>query len=112
MRVLAWVVLITAIIVLFLGCSMDVSVPTANGGRVNNIGLMNEKNNYITFGGMLLIGGIIIFVASKRKGQSDNAGKSLTDQLNTLSDMKKNGILSDSEFETAKTRLLEKNQGQ
>ncbi|MBO8132453.1 zinc ribbon domain-containing protein [Dickeya fangzhongdai] len=39
---------------------IDVSVVTASGYRVNNIGLMSLRQNYIIFSGFIVIAGLII----------------------------------------------------
>ncbi|WOS07379.1 hypothetical protein R5O27_09330 [Proteus mirabilis] len=50
------ILLIVGIIAAFASFNMDVSVPTGYGSRVNNIGLMSDKQNYI------LISCFMIFV--------------------------------------------------
>ncbi|HEE5070927.1 TPA: zinc ribbon domain-containing protein [Klebsiella pneumoniae] len=39
---------------------MDVTVATSGGYRVNNLGLMSSRQNYMIFGGFVAIAGIII----------------------------------------------------
>lgn len=45
---------------------MDVSVPT-DIGRVNNFGLMAERQNYTVIGGILLIAGLIMVLMNSRQ---------------------------------------------
>lgn len=51
--------------------TIEVKYPGGSGygmpERVNNIGLMNEKQNRIMLSGILLIGGIILFAVGKAK---------------------------------------------
>ncbi|HEO1539376.1 TPA: zinc ribbon domain-containing protein [Klebsiella aerogenes] len=48
---------------------MDVTVATSGGYRVNNLGLMSSRQNYMIFGGFIAIAGIIIaLVGDKLKG--------------------------------------------
>ncbi|ENR8651008.1 zinc ribbon domain-containing protein [Klebsiella pneumoniae] len=39
---------------------MDVTVATSGGYRVNNLGLMSSRQNYMIFGGFVAIAGIIL----------------------------------------------------
>lgn len=54
--------------------SVEVKYPGGSGygmpERVNNIGLMNEKQNRLMLSGILLIGGIILFAVGKTKERS------------------------------------------
>jgi DNA-directed RNA polymerase subunit RPC12/RpoP len=54
--------------------SIEVKYPGGTGygmpERVNNIGLMNEKQNRIMLSGILLIDGIILFAVGKTKERS------------------------------------------
>ena len=65
------------IIGIFAALSMDVSVAVPvqtilgeriGGGRVNNIGLMQDRQNYLMLSGLFVIGGIILAVAGGRSG--------------------------------------------
>lgn len=51
--------------------SREVAGQTVGGGRVNNIGLMNQSQNGITIAGIVAIIGIVLFVA----GRSGNPGR-------------------------------------
>jgi hypothetical protein len=52
--------------------NMDTSVETGFG-RVNNIGLMQEKQNYLIVSGVLAVLGIILMVAAKPKQKPEKA---------------------------------------
>lgn len=49
---------------------MDTSVLTESGGRVNNLGLMNDKQNYLIISGILLSIGVILNISNKRNIQN------------------------------------------
>lgn len=49
--------------------------------RVNNIGLMNEKQNKIILGGIILLSGLILFVSSGfNKNVNQQAGEDTDDE--------------------------------
>nr|HCF8281804.1 zinc ribbon domain-containing protein [Klebsiella variicola subsp. variicola] len=53
---------------------MDVTVATSGGYRVNNLGLMSSRQNYMIFGGFVAIAGIIIaLVGDKLKASGTSA---------------------------------------
>lgn len=58
MRALGIALLIVSSIGMFLAMSMDTSVSTAFG-RVNNLGLMNDKQNYTIVAGVLIVVGAL-----------------------------------------------------
>ncbi|MGF6595100.1 hypothetical protein ABIE20_005345 [Pseudomonas sp. 2835] len=72
-------ILVIVVGVLLLGGAMvmDVSVP-AGLGRVNNLGLMAERQNYTIIGGILLIAGILMNMRGGR-GSSDKIAASYSD---------------------------------
>lgn len=57
--------LIVGIIGAFLVLQMDTSVSTGYGRRVNNLGLMNQQQNYLIFCGLLAIVGAILTAIRK-----------------------------------------------
>lgn len=59
MKKFGLILLIVGVIILFLSISMDTTVTTSYGGRVNNLGLMNDKQNYLILGCVLFLGGIL-----------------------------------------------------
>lgn len=67
MRVLGWLLLVVSVLPLLVGLGMDTSVPTAAGGRVHNIGLMREQQNALLMGALLLVVGVVLLVAGRRR---------------------------------------------
>lgn len=55
---------VLGIILIGYALTMDVSVSTGYG-RVNNLGLMAERQNYLIIGGFLFLAGIILHVFAK-----------------------------------------------
>ncbi|MEB3843542.1 hypothetical protein AAH995_04275 [Pseudomonas putida] len=66
MRALGKFMLVLGVIVVVFAISMDVSVSTGSG-RVNNIGLMAQRQNYTLIGGMLFIAGLLVVIFAGRK---------------------------------------------
>lgn len=56
------IVLVVGIIIVFMSISMDTTVSTNYGGRVNNLGLMNAQQNYLILGCVLFLGGILSMI--------------------------------------------------
>ncbi len=71
MRAFGWVVLVFAGLLGFYALSMNTSVDTGDMfGRVNNIGLMNDKQNYLMVAGACFIGGLLMVIFGGRDGAS------------------------------------------
>jgi len=68
MKALGIILVVVAVLVGVYALSMDVSVPVDDFGRVNNIGLMSQRQNLIIFSCVLLIIGFIAIVATKKEG--------------------------------------------
>lgn len=66
MKFSSWFLNILGLIGVILSLSMDVSVPSF-GGRVNNIGLISERNNLLLLSLFLLLIGVILL---KRSGEN------------------------------------------
>lgn len=66
MRPLGILLCIAAVLALAFGFTYDTSVATGLGGRVHNIGLMNEKQNIIIAGGAMLVAGALLLALSGR----------------------------------------------
>lgn len=66
MRYFGYFVVVVGMLCLVGAMAMDVSV-SSGAGRVNNIGLMAERQNFILIGGLLLLVGVIMAVAGKRR---------------------------------------------
>lgn len=54
--------ILVGIISCILSLSMDTSVSTSSGSRVNNIGLMNDQQNYLIFSGLISVIGVLLFI--------------------------------------------------
>lgn len=72
MKTLGYWVLAAGIVWLLVAVNMDTSVPTGLGGRVNNIGLIAQKQNYMLMGAFVALCGLLmaIFGKSKKEGAS------------------------------------------
>ncbi|MEQ5741872.1 hypothetical protein [Providencia alcalifaciens] len=46
--------------------AMDVTVATGYGGRVNNIGLMTDKQNYILISCFIILCGLLVTIFGKK----------------------------------------------
>ncbi|MBD7952681.1 PDZ domain-containing protein [Stenotrophomonas sp. Sa5BUN4] len=67
MKTLGSLAVIAGIIALLVSCTMDVSVPTDSGTRVNNIGLMHQQNMLLMTGfGLVLIGFLMRYAGRPR----------------------------------------------
>lgn len=82
MKYLGWVMFIGGLILLVIAFTMDTSVAVdyASGNsmgfpdRVNNLGLMADKQNYMIFGAVLTVLGFLTVITyeKKEKKESDN----------------------------------------
>lgn len=66
MKGLGVVVLVVGVLVVLGAMMMDVSVPSGVG-RVNNIGLMAERQNFTLIGAVLSIAGLLMFLLGRRQ---------------------------------------------
>lgn len=66
MRSFGYFVLVVGLLCIVGAFAMDVSV-SSGVGRVNNIGLMAERQNLLLVGGLMLLVGVIMAVAWKRQ---------------------------------------------
>lgn len=65
MRGFGFLVIVIGIIVMIAATTMDVSVPSGLG-RVNNLGLMADRQNYTLIGGVFLIAGLLMVIFGRR----------------------------------------------
>jgi hypothetical protein len=79
------------VITLLFTLNMDTTVETVGGMKVNNIGLMNDKQNYIIVSGILLVIGLLIFLFST-KNNNVNTFKD-SNQIEKSTSPAKSGIL-------------------
>lgn len=70
MKGLGIFVLVLGVLVVLGAMIMDVSVPSGLG-RVNNIGLMSERQNYTIIGAVLSIAGLLMLVLRRRQSVPD-----------------------------------------
>lgn len=76
MRKLGIIAIVVGIIVIISALSMDVSVVTGMGGRVNNLGLMADRQNYTILGGLFFIAGILMAIFGGRsQGSAVSVGE-------------------------------------
>lgn len=73
MKGFGWLLLTIGALTLCVGFGSDTTVPTEDGRRVHNIGLMNQKQNTILFGGALaIVGAVFIGFAGRRTPTGEN----------------------------------------
>ena len=72
-KVIGTSLIIGGIIALLCSLSMDTSVSSSLGGRIHNIGLMNQKQNYVMVSALILLIGIIITVFRQRGVDSNTS---------------------------------------
>ena len=60
MKIIGYIAIAIGIIFAVSALFMDVTVVAGDGYRVNNLGLMSSRQNYMIFGGFVAIAGIII----------------------------------------------------
>lgn len=76
MRSFGYLVLVVGMLCIVGALAMDVSV-SSGAGRVNNIGLMAERQNFILIGGLMLLVGVIMAIAAwRQKGANDDSDDS------------------------------------
>lgn len=69
MRNFGYFVLVVGVLCIVGALAMDVSV-SSGAGRVNNIGLMAERQNLILIGGLMFLVGVIVAIAGKRQKEA------------------------------------------
>lgn len=70
MRQMGIVLLVIGVVVVIFALSMDTTVPTEMGRRVNNIGLIAESQSYGMVGGLIIIAGLLMAIFGKRSDSS------------------------------------------
>lgn len=95
--------------------NMDTSVETSMGGRVNNIGLMNQQQNYLIVCVVIAIIGAVLLLRNRPDTPIDTkppseppVAKSLADELVKLADLRDRGVLTEAEFAEQKATLLKR----
>lgn len=74
MKKLAFLILLFGIILVVLALTMDVSVDTGYG-RVNNLGLMADRQNYLFVSAVMVLIGLVLYISSAIKGGSSSGYK-------------------------------------
>lgn len=74
MRGFGVVVLIAGLIAIFASMGMDVSV-SSGLGRVNNLGLMAERQNFTIVSGLFALGGLLMVLLGAKKTDSNRDGE-------------------------------------
>ena len=64
-QVIGWCIFVIGVSIIIFGLMMDTTVD-AGLHRVHNIGLMNTQSNSIMLGGIVLIGGLLFALLSKK----------------------------------------------
>lgn len=72
MKIFGVFILIIGIVVVFLSLSMDTSVATTYGQRVNNLGLMKDQQNYLILGSVCFLGGLLALIFGKSQSTPRN----------------------------------------
>jgi hypothetical protein len=72
-------VLVAGLLLLVGAMSMDVSVSTGMG-RVNNLGLMSERQNFTIVGGMIALAGLLMLLLGGKKEHSGMAAQTYDDR--------------------------------
>ena len=89
MKPLGIALLLAAVAALLLGFTMDTSVSTGLGGRVNNLGLMSERQNIIILGGALLVAGALLLALSSRSNEAVSEASTLHRKCPSCAEMVK-----------------------
>lgn len=75
MRILGYLAILIGVIFAVFALFMDVTVATDDGYRVNNLGLISSRQNYMIFGGFVTIAGVIIALVGEKFKPSANSVK-------------------------------------
>ena len=78
MKTIGTALIVGSIIGILYSLTMDVSVVTKYGDRVNNIGLMQTQQNFLLLSLGGFIGGIILWVLGKESPSKINEAKDIT----------------------------------
>lgn len=73
MKNIGYILMGVGLIAMICAMNMDVSVSTY-GGRVNNIGLISDRQNYLTFSGIIFLGGVILAIFGSKSEVASDSG--------------------------------------
>jgi hypothetical protein len=71
--VIGWFLVIVGVIALMSTLGMDTTVPSSGVGRIHNVGLMNEKQNYLIVSGIVLLSGMLLVSIPTRRNTDSPA---------------------------------------
>lgn len=74
MRTLGFFLVAIGFVMLLVSCNLDVSVATDYGTRVNNIGLMHQQTMLVTISLGLMLIGMIMWIAGRRRPVASQHG--------------------------------------
>ncbi|HBT5044830.1 TPA: zinc ribbon domain-containing protein [Klebsiella pneumoniae] len=74
-KIIGYLAIVIGVIFAVSALFMDVTVATSGGYRVNNLGLMSSRQNYMIFGGFVAIAGIIIALVGDKLKASGTSVK-------------------------------------
>ncbi len=74
-RIIGYLAISIGVIFVVSALFMDVTVTASDGYRVNNLGLMSSRQNYMIFGGFVAIAGVIIALVGEKFKPSANSVK-------------------------------------
>ncbi|MEX9755557.1 zinc ribbon domain-containing protein [Providencia vermicola] len=72
MKGFGWVLLVIGILAAFAAFNMDVSVATSYGNRVNNIGLMAQRQNFVLISCFIMLCGLLMVIFGGKKKPDNN----------------------------------------
>ncbi|WP_259608871.1 zinc ribbon domain-containing protein, partial [Klebsiella quasipneumoniae] len=75
MKIIGYLAIVIGVIFAVSALFMDVTVATSGGYRVNNLGLISSRQNYMIFGGFVAIAGIIIALVGDKLKASGTSVK-------------------------------------
>lgn len=81
MRTIGMIALVAGILWLLFAFNMDVSVPSMNGQRVNNLGLMADRQNSIFMSMFVTFCGLVCVIASGRSAVPAPASVNLSNPM-------------------------------
>ncbi|OON37140.1 hypothetical protein BTJ39_20680 [Izhakiella australiensis] len=71
MRNIGWIVLSVGVIWIIVALNIDTSISIDYIGRVNNLGLMADKQNHIMIGGFIVLCGLLMTIFGGMKANSE-----------------------------------------
>ncbi len=98
----------------FMNMDTSVTVPESNfmgrtigGGRVNNIGLMQDRQNGLILSLAACVVGVVLSVVGVRKSGTASSNLSVADEIIKLKALMDQGVITPEEFATKKRQFIE-----